>query len=325
MKNFFCILSITILIFFSCKKNNSNTSNLSESVFGETGVLNSDENGSIDFFEDENILEEKNEILPESEPESIAEKSLKNAEGMLRLFSYDVEQFLVLGEKERKTIQYADGKATRKFFDESFRLQKKEFWTIGKTLDTSKKESEEFFYYEEENVIPFRSEKKTENTRLENFFDKNGVLKEQHIYEINLDQKNNSNQSAQSNQFTQSTQSKGESLIEKLVQKSFWKYDEKNRIAEEVHITFAEKSKKEISQFEKKMNYKYDDDGLLLEYNYFEDGFLRIKTNYQTEDTYTTFLFFDNGYNVEAFYSNGKKVKEIFMYNENVLRVREYE
>ena len=159
---------LATLLLSACKKTDQNKENSTEVKSAENGeILNKDDEHSLSVLsQDDFSLSDDNSLL-QNNSKNISEQLLLSSSGMLRLFSLDKEQFSLQGEKSRQSVHYADSLATRKFFDESSRLQKKEIWKIGNTVESSKKESEEFFYYNENSSLPFLSIEKKENERLE--------------------------------------------------------------------------------------------------------------------------------------------------------------
>ena len=239
-----------------------------------------------------------------SEALSPSEKRYKDAQGRLRLFAYDSERMSVfMNESSRVLVNYADDVAVRKQYDELMRLSKKELWHIASSSAESAKTSTEQFYYIDDNTLPFSSVITTSDYRIEVLYDEAGRVYSQSRFFIDENRRIPDS-------------------------KTIWRYTESGKITEELYMRFEysdQKKTKHMGTVTRRDVYEYVSDGREPDYMYYENEKLRMKTIYTDDSSYTTTLYFDNDYTVVAEYASGRKIKEIVMSGENIIRAKTYE
>ena len=110
----------------------------------------------------------------------------------------------------------------------------------------------------------------------------------------------------------------------KLISTTTWTYDQKNRITSE---TVSEKSKvqKQVFIYDKIDKLGDNPDNIPPDYEYYENGVLRTKTEYKTKGTYNTTIVFDSINTVRAEYENYIKVRDVYYVNGVQRRIKSYE
>ena len=110
----------------------------------------------------------------------------------------------------------------------------------------------------------------------------------------------------------------------KLVSTTTWTYDQKNRITSE---TVSEKSKvqKQVFIYDKIDRLEDNPDNIPPDYEYYENGVLRTKTEYSTKGTYRTTIMFDKVNTVRTEYENYIKVRDVYYVNGVQKRIKSYE
>ena len=78
--------------------------------------------------------------------------------------------------------------------------------------------------------------------------------------------------------------------------------------------------------FTKRQNYSYKkDEEIPPDYEYYENGELKIKTTYTTKTEYTTQVFFDDSFSVITYYDDGKKLRDEYYNKDTFVREKIYE
>lgn len=99
-----------------------------------------------------------------------------------------------------------------------------------------------------------------------------------------------------------------------------WRYDEKNRITYEREV-ITEKNKKTS----KTQTYSFNqNEDIPPDYEYYENDEIQVRTKYITKTTYTNQIYFEDNFSVLTYYENGKKVREQYIQDNEVVREREY-
>lgn len=239
-------------------------------------------------------------VPPEERTESVAVRQLRNSNQVLRLFSYDKEQFVLeKNENSYVTINKYDKKLVRKFFDESLKLQKRETWKIGTSIDSSSLEiSEDFTYNAEGKLSNSLVKNKNEYHKLD--YDKNGLVTRSLNYKVEEEKK-------------------------EILSLSTWNYDDKKRITQRSVTEYEYVNGKRFVKDSKKEEFSYKIEDGNPDYSYFENNELKLKTVYSALDDYITTMYFDGGFVIESYYKQNNKQKDLIFLNGELRRTRVYE
>ena len=81
-----------------------------------------------------------------------------------------------------------------------------------------------------------------------------------------------------------------------------------------------------LEQYSRKYVYKRNDENLPPDFEYFENEILKMRNKYSSQKgSYTSQIFFEDGFSVKTYYIEEKKVKEIYYLGDSVLRIKNYE
>ena len=235
-------------------------------------------------------------------------------EGGLRKYSFDGEQVSFQTFNQFNVfVNAADDKVTREFYDEGWKLSKKEIYNNpSKTSQLKLKKSIEYYYDEEQNLKSTIEENRENMTQIQTEYNsiKKPVLSNCIIYkEISRTPKEIEN-------------NKPVEYRKVPTFKKEWVYDEQNRLIEfnsETYTFTDEKfKKKEVSY--KKYEYQYDKLSENPDTYYYEENKLRVKTEYTGPVSYNETLYFDGGFSVLTEYEDGFKTLEVIYANDVELR-----
>lgn len=308
------ILSSFFVISCSKKKNNEQ----------ENKIISQTEN----FSESKNIeskeIEIENEVFEKSDSLNLNENILKDEEvqkefflidknGKLNLYSNDDEIFFPQIEENFTVLTSVNKKIiTRSFYDETGRFCKQEDWK-NSTEENPILIKKTLYEYEENNLSP------TKKIIIENEFQT----------EIEYDEKENPKKNKK---FYILKNQKTEEEIETkniLLTQTDYFYNSENKVEKEFikDFSYSEDYKILQSVLEKEFVYFYrNQEEIPADYDYFENGILRIRNLYTNEKgNYTSQVFFDENYSVKTYYNNNLKTKDIYILNGIVVRENIYE
>ena len=235
-----------------------------------------------------------NETVPQVET---VEKRLIDSYNRLKVMEYGSELFLpVTKEDSSVLIHYSNKAAVRLFYDELFRLTKKEYWKM-ESVENARITGTELYSYNGDEKKPFEKKIETETSIFVSKLNENGLVISTEKYAVN-----------------------GNSPISTTT----WSYDEKNRITSET-VSEAENIKKQVFIYTKVDKLAEDSDEIPPDYEYYENGVLRTKTEYSKKGTYSTTIIFDSIYSVKTDYENYMKVRDVYYENGVQRRVKDYE
>ena len=263
-------------------------------------------------IEEENT-EEQNEVDDElknlsdkdleAEP---VEKRILDAKNRLKIMEYNSEIFLPLSNKRNSVmVHFFGSRAVRYFYDSSYRLVKKEIWTIADIKDSKIEQTETYSYDEKSSNILKRENISGDKSALLEYDSEGNLIKAENY--ILKD---------------------GEKLLNS---KSAWTYDKNKRLIQEEKTENEYEGKVCIKTRVKKEAYEYkantEKDGKenLLKYEYYEDGDLKIQTIYSGENSYSTSVYFERNYSVTSYYENDKKIRDVYYVDGVERRSRQYE
>lgn len=100
-----------------------------------------------------------------------------------------------------------------------------------------------------------------------------------------------------------------------------WKYSDDGRLLEKYSEEYEMNGKKTkvLSVSSKKEVYEYKISDGNPDYFFYENGILRLTTVYSSTDSYITTMKFDDDFVVESYFAGGKRIKDLF-YSKGVLR-----
>ena len=264
---------------------------------------NSDENVNEDS-------EQNNTSVPQVET---VEKRLLDSYNRLKVMEFGSELFFPIQKEKGDAvlIHYSDKAAVRLFYDEFFRLTKKEHWNM-ESVQNAKLKLVEKYEYKGEAKNPVQKIIESDTNVFVSKLNENGLVIRTQKYEVP--------------QITEEDSKKSDSKkrSNKLVSTTSWTYDQKNRITSE---TVSEKSKvqKQVFIYDKIDRLEDNPDNIPPDYEYYENGVLRTKTEYSTKGTYRTTIVFDKVNTVRAEYENYIKVRDVYYVNGVQKRIKSYE
>ena len=270
---------------------------------GETG--DSDGSGEAEQSEDSETasFEGDGDNPPAVEP---VEKRILDAKNRLKIMEYNSEVFLPVSNKNNSVMVHLFGtRAVRYFYDSSFRLVKKEVWTITDIKD-SKIDSREIYSYDDATgkLLRRESSSATKSAVLE--YDTAGNLVRAENYILSNEEK-------------------------LLNSRTDWTYDKQKRLVMEEKVENYYEGKEIIKSISKKEVYGYrpgtEKDGTenLSRYEYYENGDLKIQTLYSGENSYSTSIYFERNYSVTSYYENNKKIRDVYFVDGIERRSKQYE
>ena len=255
-----------------------------------------------------NLLEDEEAVLPpidfsEQEEELKAdetsvEKLLANFYGRLKLMEFGSEYFMPQVSKQGDLIvHYSKNTAVRAFYDDLYRLVKKEHWKMN-TIEDSKITVTELYEYEGESKNPVKKIIQNDESKVVSYLNQDGLVIKAEKYT-------------------------GKEEDTEPVSLSEWEYDSKGRISSQIS---KEKGivKKEIFDYSK-VDAEGEESKLPPDYECYENGRLIRKTEYTSKDQYSSLINFDSSNSVKSYYKNYTKVKDIYISDGVEIRVRNYE
>lgn len=291
----------------------------------------------LNFLEDEanftspviEDIEKSDEFEEESVPEVEAvEKRLLDSYNRLKVMEYGSELFVpVTGEDSSIVVHYSDKNAVRIFYDNLYRLTKKEYWKM-ESVENASLTGTEKYSYKEDSKKPYEKIIESETSLFVSKLNENGLVSRTEKYIL----------------ADQSKDSSGAAKTRKLDSVTDWTYDEKNRITSET-LTQGSLVKKQMFNYAKtdgqvqstkvQSKDKQDQsdsseeedkkDELPPDYEYYENGILVTKTEYVKKGVYSTTIWFDSSNSVRTDYEDYVKVREVYFINGVERRVKSYE
>lgn len=232
----------------------------------------------------------------ENESDKPVEVRLLDSLNELKIMEYGNEIFIPdFSGGKLVFINKCKEKVTRFFYDERYRLVKKEHWNIPdeKTASISLEEELTYAY---DNVIPYSKTVTSGDSRSRTVYNDKGLP---HVLEI----------------YKYSDKTKRWNILNS----SSWEYDEEKRITKEevTDYTGAKTSVKTELYY-----YKTED---MSDYEYYEDGNLKISIVYSSKTAYTKQIFFDEDFSVKTYYDEDKKIRDEYYNGDTFVREKIYE
>lgn len=274
----------------------------------EESTMNSEsESSEVSEMSDETNDSQAEETLSEienffSEEKEEVTKTGKN--DLLSFYEFDNEIFTSQDSEGNHILVHSKKeKANRFFYDDEYKLIKKEVWNIPSVFKAVLEKTETYKYFENSKVV---SEKEitgpytVENVKYSN----DGKTLSAEKYAVFEDK-------------------------EHITEKRLFSYDDDgNLLSDELKEYFykADDYKNLDYSFTKKYLYSYNDEGIPPDFKYFENGILKMHNKYSTEKgNFTSRIFFDEGLSVKSYYENNIRVRDVYYRNNSIIREKVYE
>ena len=274
----------------------------------EESTMNSEsESSEVSEMSDETNDSQAEETLSEienffSEEKEEVTKTGKN--DLLSFYEFDNEIFTSQDSEGNHILVHSmKEKVNRFFYDDEYKLIKKEVWNIPSVFKAVLEKTETYKYFENSKVV---SEKEiTGPYTVENVkYNNDGKTLSAEKYAVFEDK-------------------------EHITEKRLFSYDDDgNLLSDELKEYFykADDYKNLDYSFTKKYLYSYNDEGIPPDFKYFENGILKMHNKYSTEKgNFTSRIFFDEGLSVKSYYENNIRVRDVYYRNNSIIREKVYE
>ena len=274
----------------------------------EESTMNSEsESSEVSEMSDETNDSQAEETLSEIEKFFSEEKEEVTKTGkndLLSFYEFDNEIFTSQDSEGNHILVHSKKeKANRFFYDDEYKLIKKEVWNIPSVFKAALEKTETYKYFENSKVV---SEKEiTGPYTVENVkYNNDGKTLSAEKYAVFEDK-------------------------EHITEKRLFSYDDDgNLLSDELKEYFykADDYKDLDYSFTKKYLYSYNDEGIPPDFKYFENGILKMHNKYSTEKgNFTSRIFFDEGLSVKSYYENNIRVRDVYYRNNSIIREKVYE
>ena len=296
--------------------------------------LEDEANFTSPIIESSDTLEQQQQTDTVPEVESV-EKRLLDAYNRLKVMEFETEVFIpVTKEDSSVLVHYSNKAAVRLFYDNLYRLTKKEYWKM-ESVENAKLTGTEKYSYDDDSKKPYEKIIEKEDAVFVSKLNENGLVIKTEKYAINEGSLSNETRSL-------SNETRSLSLSKGPLQTTTWTYDDKNRITSETVIA-GKLTQKQVFNYDKtdgkveSAKVKGRDDNLQNEsseeelkdlppdYEYYENGVLITKTEYIKKGVYSTTIWFDKVNSVRTDYENYVKVRDVYFTNGVERRVKNYE
>lgn len=274
----------------------------------EESTMNSEsESSEVSEMSDETNDSQAEETLSEienffSEEKEEVTKTGKN--DLLSFYEFDNEIFTSQDSEGNHILVHSmKEKVNRFFYDDEYKLIKKEVWNIPSASKAALEKTETYKYFENSKVV---SEKEiTGPYTVENVkYNNDGKTLSAEKYAVFEDK-------------------------EHITEKRLFSYDDDgNLLSDELKEYFYKADDYEDLDysFTKKYLYSYNDEGIPPDFKYFENGILKMHNKYSTEKgNFTSRIFFDEGLSVKSYYENNIRVRDVYYRNNSIIREKVYE
>lgn len=287
-----------------------------ERIAAEIKLLEDDENELPEG--EENLMELLNDSETSLAQENINENAeiaalekefpvieILNKSKELNSMKYDKEIFMPQKTKNGWIlIQSVTNGVERCFYDEYFRLTRKETWKISGIQNSEIIQAEELFY-KEDFMKAYKKEIKTKDSLQIAKYNENGLVTNLEKYAI-VEDKNYAI-----------------SVLNR-------KYDASNQLIsnEIIEIYYKNDDYKKLDyKISKRYDYEYNpDEEIPPDFEYYEDNVLRMKNKYSNiKGNYTSQIFFEGNFSVKTYYEDELKIKDVYYQDDEVIRIKNYE
>ena len=279
---------------------------------------------SIDFSESDIFTVEEPEELNEIRKEifektaaaknEIRESRFTDTEKKLRFYSFNDEVLSLQKNQDGYTAISSDNKtAVRKFYDNAFRLYKREFWNLSGGAETSEAAKTENYIYAD-GAKPVSAVITEPKKRMEISYDESGRIV---ISKVFAAENESSEKSADPNAAVE--------IKFNLKSMTRFSYGESGKLTERYYESYDYRRGKLTDTETKREVYEHKTEDGEPDYYFYENGALRMKRIYRSVDAYTAYMYFDGGYSSESVYENGRHVRDLFFLYGKLVRSRNYE
>lgn len=224
----------------------------------------------------------------------------------LALMRFGGEVFVPSGNSDfPELIQYYDGNAVRTFSDALFRTLRREYWKIDDFVSGHAVRTDTFTYTGD-SAVPASAEVTADGGRVVTEFS-GGLPVHVSVYEPVP----SADVGAEDGEF--------------LARESFRSYTADGKLEAETVVSRGYGPDGEESVSKRTERFIHGADGSAPDYEYYEDGILRMRTVRSEDGSYASEVFFDGGNSVTAYYEQGRKVRDVYKSGGEIRRVREYE
>ena len=274
----------------------------------EESTMNSEsESSEVSEMSDETNDSQAEETLSEIEKFFSEEKEEVTKTGkndLLSFYEFDNEIFTSQDSEGNHILVHSKKeKANRFFYDDEYKLIKKEVWNIPSASKAALEKTETYKYFENSKVV---SEKEITGP-----------------YTVENVKYNNDGKTLSAEKYAVFEEK------EHITEKRLFSYDDDgNLLSDELKEYFYKADDYEDLDysFTKKYLYSYNDEGIPPDFKYFENGILKMHNKYSTEKgIFTSRIFFDEGLSVKSYYENNIRVRDVYYRNNSIIREKVYE
>ena len=268
----------------------------------------------LSLLEDESLISppiiEETDEGPVVENAEVIEKIFRDSNGVLKSMQFGTEYFVPQSKNgDMVLVHYFAKTAIRLFYDDLYRLVKKELWKM-ESVQNAAITGLELYEYSGDAKIAQKKTVQNQKYKTVSTLNADGLVIETKKYEaLGEDSDNKANK-----EFEYNT---------RPVSVSKWKYDEQKRITEESVTEYAVTKTKSTVVNDTKQVFIYNEGHDI--YEYYENGNRKIKTEYGEKGNYATTIFFDSVNSVTTYYENYIKLRDVYMYNGVLTREKVYE
>lgn len=265
-----------------------------------------------ELSEEADITEKNSEIAEASEVSNEIEKYFENnnegksfssENGQLKFYEAGNEILVPQKSENGQIVIHADGKKIKRiFYDELFRIVKREEWDITE-INSAKLNKSENLKYKGDGYKVISKTVSTENDYEEILYNDSALIQKITRYVIVKEKKYK-------------------------VSERHCLYNADNKITSDENIEYKYKQdyKKLDYSFAKKYVYTYNEGDVPPDFSYYENDVLKMKNKYASDNlSYTSQVFFDNELSVKTYYENGIRLKDVYYKDDKVLREKLYE
>lgn len=272
---------------------------LNESLMALT--LEELENNSIPALDEDTEAEKIERVIEEAEK---IEKRLTSLTNQLKILEFDTEVFIPGNNTESKiTVEKNEKEVKRIYYDDIYRVTKKEFWSISNLIN-SKIIKTELYEYKENSMKVNKKTEQSENQKFVNLYNENGLLSRREKYDIYENK-------------------------EYLVSVNTWKYNSNKNVIEEQSVTnkYGKNYVKITSKNTIRSEFVYNNgEEIPPDLAYYENNVLKMKNTYtSTKGKYTSKVYLGDGFTVTTFYEDNLRKKDVYAVNGIERRVENYE
>lgn len=274
----------------------------------EESTMNSEsESSEVSEMSDETNDSQAEETLSEIEKFFSEEKEEVTKTGkndLLSFYEFDNEIFTSQDSEGNHILVHSmKEKVNRFFYDDEYKLIKKEVWNIPSASKAALEKTETYKYFENSKVV---SEKEITGP-----------------YTVENVKYNNDGKTLSAEKYAVFEEK------EHITEKRLFSYDDDgNLLSDELKEYFYKADDYEDLDysFTKKYLYSYNDEGIPPDFKYFENGILKMHNKYSTEKgIFTSRIFFDEGLSVKSYYENNIRVRDVYYRNNSIIREKVYE